>query len=143
VMSLTQATGRAAFRAFGRRSIRGDAAEARNVGAMKRATKAATLGLALLAIVGGCSQPAYTVEDALADLLSEGFSRRQADCILQGLDAYLREEFEQKQATEGFEQIPARQIENYVKNKFAGVDDVPADLSDEADRLVQECRTRS
>lgn len=110
---------------------------------MKRATKVATLSLTLVAILGACSQPAYTVEDARADLLAEGFSRRQADCILQGLDAYFREEFEQKQVAEGFEQIPARQIKNYVKNKFAGVDDVPADLSDEADRLVQECRTRS
>ena len=112
---------------------------------MPRVRQGVVVAAALLgavAALSACAQPAYTSDDARADLVAQGFTTAEADCVLEGLDRYFRDEFEQKQAAEGFEQIPKRQVDNYVRNKFAGVDDVPADLSDEAERLVRECRAR-
>jgi hypothetical protein len=98
----------------------------------------AAVGAALLA--SGCSQPPYTRDDGHADLLEAGFSTSEANCVIDGLDAYFREEFVQKQVAEGIEDVPVQQVDNYVKNRFAGIDDIPDDLGVEADRVVADCR---
>lgn len=99
------------------------------------------IAVVALAIVGAaaCSQPPYTTDDGRADLIEAGFSAREADCVLDRLDAYFREEFLDRQEAEGIENVSRQQVDNYVKNRFAGISDVPTDLVDETRRAVTEC----
>jgi hypothetical protein len=91
-------------------------------------------------VATACSQPPYTAEDGRTDLIEAGFGADAADCVVAGLDDYFREEFLAKQQAEGITGVPEAQVDNYVKNRFAGVTEVPQDLADEADRIVAECR---
>jgi hypothetical protein len=92
------------------------------------------------AALGACSQPPYSAEDGRTDLIDAGFSETAAGCVIDGIDAYFREEFLQKQAAEGIAGVPKAQVDNYVKNRFAGISDIPEDLAEETHRLAAECR---
>ena len=102
----------------------------------------------VVAVVGavalgtGCSQEPYTAGDGRTALIEVGYSEAEADCVIDGLDAYFREEFLALQASEGIDAgvVPERQADIFVKNRFAGSLDVPADLADEANRLIRVCR---
>ncbi len=103
------------------------------------------LAVATLCVIGAsaCSQDPYTATDGRADLVRAGWSASEANCAIEGLDAYFRDEFVSVQEAEGIprDAIPELQIDLYVKNQFARVSDVPADLVAEAQRLATECRT--
>ena len=103
------------------------------------------LAVATLVVVGAtaCSQDPYTASDGRHDLVRAGWSKAEAECAIDGLDAYFRDEFVSVQQAQGIprDAIPELQIDLYVKNQFARVSDVPGDLLAEAQRLATECRT--
>ena len=89
--------------------------------------------------VGACSQPEYTVDDAQAELADAGLSPDAARCVTAGLEAYFTEEFLALQESEGLEAVSQRQVDNYVRNRLAGVDAIDPAAQAETDRLVAEC----
>ncbi len=99
------------------------------------------LGLVVVAAfgVGACSQPEYTVDDAEAELAAAGLSPGAAQCVTAGLEAYFTEEFLALQESEGLEAVSQRQVDNYVRNRLAGVDVTDPAAQTETDRLVAEC----
>jgi hypothetical protein len=97
----------------------------------------------VLIVAAACSQDPYTAADGRDDLVAAGWAVAEAECAIDGLDAYFRDEFVSVQEAEGIprDAIPEIQIDLYVKNQFARVSDVPADLAAEAERLASACRT--
>ncbi len=114
-----------------------------SVGTVRTRLRAVVVGaVAAATLSAGCSQDPYTAGDGRAALIEVGYSKAEADCVIDGLDAYFREEFLVLQASEGIEEgvVPKRQADIFVKNRFAGSLDVPADLTEEANRLIRTCR---
>lgn len=89
--------------------------------------------------VGACSQPEYTVDDAQTELADAGLSTAAARCVTEGLEAYFTEEFLALQESEGLESVSQRQVDNYVRNRLAGVDVTDPAAQIETERLVAEC----
>ncbi len=89
---------------------------------------AAALGL--VAALGACATPEYTATKAQRDLETLGVTHAQSQCIVKGLRAYYSKQYVQLQYAQGVTTINPKEVDLYVRNKFAGQDTVsPSEIS--------------
>jgi hypothetical protein len=79
---------------------------------------------ALVVALGACATPEYTATKAQRDLERLGVDRAKAQCIVKGLRAHYSDEYIRLQHQQAVAAINPKEVELYVRNKFAGQDKV-------------------
>jgi hypothetical protein len=93
-------------------------------------------------LAGGCAISEYKTPTAQADLRKIGLSVAAAKCLIDGLhDHYAKEYVSQQVAQPGAPaQVNPREVELYVRNKFAGQDRATKGEISIAKAIAARCR---
>ena len=100
------------------------------------------LGLSATVLGSGCAMSEYKATTARVDLQNVGYSVTQADCVMRGLHDFYAKRYVDQQfdRTQRSSAINPKEVELYVRNKFAGQDRADRGELTATRNIVARCR---
>jgi len=105
----------------------------------RRFGRRAAVVIGLVVALAACATPEYTATKAERDLERVGVERTHAQCIIKGLRAKYSDDYIRLQHQQAVAAINPKEVELYVRNKFAGQDKVLPEEIRDAQRIAKAC----